>query len=399
MAMTAAAAHASGSGPRRERFRSYMARMAAAADPGLAIEQQMYVPPPRALAEALVRHLEIEPAGRHLVVGGIGSGKTTQLLMATQALRAIPDMSAAYIDVSRQQDLVKLKPGCLVALAGLSLLEHLPPTIADRKGFVAWATGFECEPWELGDDAEQFVKVDGAVTPPESAWRGIEMDRVRQLWVFAEELRSSGRSFVALFDSLDRTSNREGFTQLVEQDIAALHRCQIGVVLVGPIRSLEGFGRLDVDRFDKLHMQAPVDVERDPAGREFLFQVLRARADESILPDDAARAVVAGSGGVLRDLISIAKGAGDEAYLSGADSITPSHVLAAIDAFGRSMMIGLQPTEVATLKHLRSGGGFVWTSDDDATLVATRRVLQYPGPPVRFQVHPAIVPLLDQKAS
>jgi len=234
-----------------------------------------------------------------------------------------------------------------------------------------------------------------------STWAAsrIDVDQVRQLSVFAEELHRSGRSFVALFDSLDRTSNREGFTRLVEQDIAALRRCRIGVVLIGPIRSLEGFGRLEVDRFDKLHMQAPVDVEQDPAGREFLFRVLRARADESLLPDGAVHGVVAASGGVLRDLISIAKAAGDEAYLAGADQITPNHVAAAIDAFGRSMMVGLQPTDITTLKHLRSGGGFVWTSDDDVTLVATRRVLQYPGPPARYQVHPAIASLVDQKAS
>ena len=383
---------------RRERFRSYMARMAAAADPALAIEQQMYVRPPRPLADEVVSRLEIEPAGRHLVVGGIGSGKTTQLLLATQALNAMPDMCAAYIDVSKKQDLVKLKPGCLVALAGLALLEHLPEETEGRKGFVDWANGFECEPWELESD-DDWVKVDGVVTPPEDAWREIDAERVRPLSAFTEKLNRSGRSFVALFESLDRTSNRKGFTQLVEQDIAALHSSQIGVVLIGPIRSLEGFGRLDVDRFDKLHMQAPVDVEQDPAGREFLFRVLRARAEESLLPEDVARAVVAGSGGVLRDLISIAKAAGDEAYLAGADQIGPSHVAAAIDSFGRSMMVGLQPTDITTLKHLQGGGGFVWTSDDDVTLVATRRVLHYPGPPARYQVHPAIARLLDQKAS
>src|SRR5262249_40046172 len=100
-----------------------------------------------------------------------------------------------------------------------------------------------------------------------------------------------------------------------------------------------------------------------------------------------------------RDLISIAKAAGDEAYLAGADQIEPSHVAAAIDEFGRSMMVGLQPTDIATLKHLRGGGGFVWTSDDDVTLVGTRRILHYPGPPARYHVHPAIALLLDQKAS
>jgi len=48
---------------RRERFRSYMARMAAAADPARAIEQQMYVRPPRPLADEVVSRLEIRAGG------------------------------------------------------------------------------------------------------------------------------------------------------------------------------------------------------------------------------------------------------------------------------------------------------------------------------------------------
>jgi hypothetical protein len=38
-------------------------------------------------------------------------------------------------------------------------------------------------------------------------------------------------------------TDRAAFTQLIDQDIAALRRCDIGVVWIGPIRSLEGFGR------------------------------------------------------------------------------------------------------------------------------------------------------------
>jgi hypothetical protein len=141
-----------------------------------------------------------------------------------------------------------------------------------------------------------------------------------------------------------------------------------------------------------------VDVEQDPGGREFLFRVLRARVEESMLPDREALALVAASGGVLRDLISLAKAAGDEAYLSGSEAIEMGHVQAAADAFGRSLMIGLHKPEIDILKHLRSSGGFVWTTDDDLALLATRRVLEYPRRNPPFSVHPTIVPLLDQKA-
>jgi hypothetical protein len=249
---------------------------------------------------------------------------------------------------------------------------------------------------DYGGDDDNWV--DGVVTPPQSEWHEIAATQVERLAEFAAVMRDSGRQFVVLFDSLDRTTNRGAFTQLVDQDIAALRRCNIGVVLIGPIRSLEGFGRLEVDRFDKLHVQGPIDVAQDDAGRKFMFQVLRARVDDAMLPDREALAVVAASGGVLRDLISLAKTAGEEAYLHGSDAIAMAHVEAAIDTFGRSMMVGLHKAEVDTLKHLRDGGGFVWSTDDDLSLLATRRVLEYPRRREQFSVHPTIAPLLDQKA-
>jgi hypothetical protein len=378
-----------------------MTRVAAAAEPSLAISQGLYVPPPNAIADVVVRHLEIDPTSRHLVVGSIGSGKTTQLLVATEALNALPDMCAVYIDVSRKQDLVKLRPGCLVALAGLALLDSLDG-LAELSSppvwFRQWALGYTEEPGAFVGDNDDGVQVEGVVTPPQPDWHEIAATQVERLAGFAEAMRASGRHFVVLFDSLDRTTNRDAFTQLVDQDVAALRRCEIGVVLIGPIRSLEGFGRLEVDRFDKLHVQGPIDVAEDEAGRQFMFQVLRARVDEEMLADREALAIVAASGGVLRDLISLAKAAGEEAYLHGSDAIAMPHVEAAIDTFGRSMMVGLHKAEVDTLKHLRDGGGFVWTTDDDLSLLATRRVLEYPRRREQYSVHPTIVPLLDQKA-
>jgi energy-coupling factor transporter ATP-binding protein EcfA2 len=378
-----------------------MTRVAAAAEPPLAINQGVYVRPPNAISDVVVRHLEIDPASRHLVVGSIGSGKTTQLLVATEALNALSDMFAVYIDVSRKQDLVKLRPGCLVALAGLALLdslEGLDEPAPYAVWFKHWALGYTGDSRAYVDDDYYGVQIEGVVTPPQPDWHEIEATQVEHLAGFAAAMRASGHHFVVLFDSLDRTTNRGAFTQLVDQDIAALRRCEIGVVLIGPIRSLEGFGRLEVDRFDKLHVQGPIDVAQDDAGRDFMFQVLRARVDEAMLADREALAIVAASGGVLRDLISLAKAAGEEAYLHGSDAIAMAHVEAAIDTFGRSMMVGLHKAEVDTLKHLRDGGGFVWTTDDDLSLLATRRVLEYPRRREQFSVHPTIAPLLDQKA-
>ena len=124
----------------------------------------------------------------------------------------------------------------------------------------------------------------------------------------------------------------------------------------------------------------------------FLVQVLRARAPEQILPEGPAEKIAELSGGVLRDLISIARSAGEEAYLAGADKIEISHVLLASEAFGRNLVLGIDRDGLKILRQVHKQGKFVPTSDKEMSLLATRRVLHYA--PNRFRVHPTIVPLL-----
>ena len=98
-----------------------------------------------------------------------------------------------------------------------------------------------------------------------------------------------------------------------------------------------------------------------------------------------------------RDLIALAKGALDEAYASGASAIGAEHVARAADTFGRSLMLGLSPSQLTTLQTLRSTGKFVQVSADDIALVATRRILVYDSPMTAFAVHPTIARLLGEE--
>lgn len=103
---------------RRDRFREYMSRLEAAANPRLALERGFYVSRAgRGIAEQIAGRLELRPASKHLIVGGVGAGKSTQLLVAKDRLCALGDTSAIYIDVSEWQDLKKLQPGVLLTLA------------------------------------------------------------------------------------------------------------------------------------------------------------------------------------------------------------------------------------------------------------------------------------------
>jgi len=81
--------------PKLKRFREYMARLNTT-DPAYAMEHKFYVPSPgRSVADRIFTHVSLQPTASLAVVGGIGSGKTTQLLVAQKNSRkfAIPQPS------------------------------------------------------------------------------------------------------------------------------------------------------------------------------------------------------------------------------------------------------------------------------------------------------------------
>lgn len=396
-----------------------MARLNAAAHPREAIRDNLYVPRlGGSVADQLVRRLELEPSSSHVIVGGVGSGKTTQLLMAQGQLDAVPDVRALFIDVSEKHDLAKLRSSVLLLLAGLTLSDLLPTKVSKESkevkhaqvafrrsahGYVDWVDvrddpdgSSHDEPDEDDDDRYmQPVHVKGVLVPPTPPLREDIQEKARQLGVLRNAL-STSQHVVVLFDSLDRLTDLRPFAEVVDQDIRAIKSAGIGVVVVSPLKALFGPARTILDRFDYLYHQSSVDVEQDPAGEEFLAHILRARVAPDLLPEEALRRVVQSSGGVLRDLISIARSAGEEAYTAGVDRVDVVHVESAADAFGRSLMLGLGPDEIDVLQRVRTQHTFVQTSDKHIALLVTRRVLEYGDGVRRYAVHPTIAPLLEQ---
>jgi hypothetical protein len=382
-----------GKATRRERFRAFMSSVDPAANPLSAIERGFYVQPPGAIANQIVGRFEIEPASRQLVVGGVGSGKTTQLLVCTARLNEIPDIAATYVDVSERQDLGSVRPGCLAALAACGMVDNIESVDKRLKDTVtAWAHGYLDDGTPDNWDDSEWVP--GVVSRPKPEWPSIEQLRVDALKGVVEALVATGKQPVFLFDSMDRMTDHKAFSRVIEEDIPVLHACGVGVVLVGPLRSLAVFGRADADRFDHLHLEGPIDVKSDVPGRQYLESVLARRASDEILPGEVRSELALWSGGVLRDLMSLAKLAGEEAYLDGAESIASQHAMTAADRFGRSLLIGLEPDDLAKLKQAQSSGRFVPVSPSDVALLATRRLLQYDGRDRLYTVHPCIAPLL-----
>lgn len=396
---------------RLARYREFM-RQLDLTDAEEVIRKGMYVAPAEGgVAERLVPSVALRPYASHVLVGGIGAGKTTQLLVAADLIQArCPDTWAVYVDVSRRHRLAELTPGVLVALAGLVIEGIVRPNVmAPRFGkqpsevhlaldrVRRWAKGEHVHPAYLEDGAyegDAMVWVDGLLKPPEPLSEQLSgnLDDIETL---RDALPEGKRNVTVLFDSLDRLEDVDTFIRCVEQDLRALRRLGIGVVMTAPLQAMFGAKRADLDRFDVVLQQPAVDVTNDASGLAFLTDVLARRAPNGLLSSDAAEALSRASGGVLRDLIGLARSAVEEAYMRGADAVDVDSVRLAIDRFGRKRMLGLRSNEIDLLDRVRRTGRFVPTTDDEVALLVTRRVLEYEEDGTRFAVHPTLVPLIE----
>jgi hypothetical protein len=393
---------------RLARFRAMMARLDVAGDPARAIDRDLYVSFPGGVGAKIAGRLELRPASTHLVVGGVGSGKTTELLQVRARLANRAEIKAIYIDVSLRHDIAKMVPGVVSVQAGVALAEFVvalktsqgeASSAVDRAHaeLRRLADGYWYHPDEYSDD-DGTVFSRGILEGPDPISGTAGAVRT-QLVPLMKSLRGVGVRCVMLLDGLDRLSDIEAFQQIVDEDVKALASMDLGVVLVGPLRSLYRGDHLVAEAFDYSYHQPWRDPHSDKRAEALLIEVVRRRLTADELSDQGLRLLVRSSGGVLRDLIAIAQLACEEAYISGTDVVGVPEVASAVDAFGRKHVLGLQTDEIEVLQRVRKGGSFVQTSDKDLALLMTRRVLEYAtdsGP--HYSVHPTIEPLLSQMA-
>lgn len=399
---------------RRTLFRDYMRRLDPTGDPAQAVSSGYYVPPPNAVSQRIATRLELEPASSHLLVGGIGSGKTTELIAIQRKLAEVDDLLAVRVDVPARHRLDRLKPGVLIALAateassvmyrereaGLVVGAQVQEALARIRDV---AKGYYGDDYpEQGDDEGYWVQ--GILEEPQ-----LSEDVVLLSGWLGQVNGALPRKLVMLFDGLDRVANLALLAKMLTEDVPALGRAGVGVVTVGPQHLRFSPQRFVESSFETVHLHGAAGIDA-PEGLQFLTSVLRARADESILPNDSAEAVVRWSGGVLRDLVAIGRAAGAEAYADGSDAVLLSHVSTAADRFGRDLLFGCTREMAARLKDLvpykrrvvMAAGraihdirpSFTMASELDQRLLLERLIIEVPGTPVRYVPHPTIVPLI-----
>lgn len=411
---------------RREKFRAYMrafnptAPAAEVIKAGLVLEDLH-----QSVHRNLAARADLQPGSQQLVVGGIGSGKTTELLLAARALSSSGKILTLYIDVTAETDLSELNSGALVASFGFRLTRNViarglesvftKSEIADLKkksqaihDFAygktehIWVSEAEEEEPDWDDEYEEdppepgyYIKreIAGKLKRPLPTLRRDIQEVQAPLRDFIAALKRFGLEVVVVFDGLDRLVQPDKFWAVVEQDLRAFRKLVVSVLITAPISVLYGVGRSIADYFDKVHHLAVITPEPEHLG--FLHSLLQKRGSSTLLDSDLASGICYASGGVLRDLIMLARDAGEEAYVSEHEMVQNGDVEKVIQQLGTAYRRGLGPAHIKILDELATKGSFDPSTPVGVELLLTRRVLEYSA--TNFRVHPALAPLLREQ--
>jgi hypothetical protein len=390
------------------------------------------------LFKGLVARADIEPSSQQLLMGCTGSGKTTLLLQAEKWLDQSGQILPLYIDVSAETDLTKLCSGALLATFGIHLLQEFSSRSLDaqledsarealgkaageirgfaygttkkvlvndsRGGIYGWSA---LQPSAkarillgIGErDSYQDIAIPGKLSPPRQSLPADVSTIGKPLESFVSATQKRGLDLVAMFDGLDRLPSPDKFWAVVDQDLRAMRLLGVGVIATAPQSLLYGEGRAIAAHFDRTHQIRALSP--DPESND-LKTVLVHRGGTELMDEESADLLCRASGGVLRDLITLARDAGEEAYVEGDTRVQAPHARVAIRQMGESYLRGLGPEQIAILRRLTEFGSFDVASSPSIELLAMGRVLEYSAR--EFRVHPTLLPLLpasdnDRQAS
>lgn len=391
-------------------FRRLISAFEGTSNPQRAVERGFYVNLPDNPVGVITGKIALRPSSVHLLFGGIGSGKTTQLLLTQEALNELEDIKAIYVDISLFTDISELQSGALIAIAGLELIKTLQgyntSEISDSKriferllyGNSEIVTHHQPRPNQsigsIGIGGMLNVGNSQAFTTTEK-----RENRSSVLQAFAKLSKCVNEKLVKqvvfLFDSLDRLRESQMFVKPILDDVIEINKYGFGAIIVGSIVTLYTERVNILKNTENFYFLPYLDVLEDDEARQFFAEVFKVRDTENLINQEARELLIFHSGGVLRDLMSLSQAAIEEAYMDGSDLIVEQHANQAIAAIERSKTIGLSDLSIDILVKVKTEKSFSPRTSEDFELMLTGHILEYGYPRQRFAVHPILVPLIE----
>jgi hypothetical protein len=352
------------------------------------------------------------------VVGGIGSGKTTELWLTNKVLKRHRDAVNILIDLADMTDLNGLNPGAALIAIGMELYRKIKKEQRNDEIKLAYkrlqelATGTtnwvpredyydpsEDRDDEYGNDEYEAdfipVHVPGLLQPRFPAIQR-QVIEVRGLVLeIAAPLIESAAQITVMVDGLDRLIQPDRFRQFVEQDLRALRGDGISVIVAAPLLLWFDKSRFLQDYFDEAkHIPAAVS---DPEKSDFLKQVLVRRGATDLMGENEISEIARFSGGVLRDLITLARTSAEAAYREDRDRIDSDNVRSAVRQLGKRYLVGLGRTHRNRIGRLTENQEFSVDDPISRQLLVNRQVLEYLDEGRdSFALHPALAEALKE---
>lgn len=329
---------------------------AKALNPILPAERAHYLAPPDSgLHGWITKTIARDPTSQLLAIGGIGSGKTTELLRAQELIEERKLARAWHVPLDAYFDLGNLGEGRLVTLAGLAMLsvlrERETPPADLHEAAVALHKMLRSDREVTAPLASKgYAKLHHTPAPPiPAADLARSIETLVRRW---RDGRAEGEGIVLLVDALDRR-NFFDFLTATSADLPILREIGVGVVIVG---NIEWRHDLTIDRSDtfdavRLHPSFDPAMQRDAS---FLHDVLMKRAPDVFSPE-LADTIVGASGGVLRDLIRIGRETVSEAIDREASSVSADDLALALDNFRDGRLAMLRESEREALRAIERG--------------------------------------------
>lgn len=313
-------------------------------------------PPDGGIHQRVLRGFGRDPSAHMLVLGGIGTGKTTEQLRAKALIEERRLARAWHTPIDDYFDMRDVREGRLVTLAGLAMLAVL----RDRGELI---TG------KLRDAAlvlHGMIRSDRAVTAPlvmvefarqhrlspptvGAADLAHQIDVLLQHW---REGRSAQDGIVLLVDALDRY-RFESFLTATSADLPLLRAFGVGVAIVGNIDWRSAITLDHRDPFHDLWVAPSLDASAK-SDADFLREVLSRRVPD-LFTAEIADQIVDASGGRLRDLLRLALHVVYETLDAGEEIPSAPACARAIETTRLGRLSMLRPTELEALNALAQG--------------------------------------------
>ncbi len=359
---------------------------------------------------AFANSAELKRGVQMALVGGIGSGKTTELWLTAKLLKRHKDAINILIDLAEITDLNGLNPGAILIAVGMQLYRRVKKparsegvNLAFQKlqklahGNTKWGEPGAYDEW---DDGSQLVLIHTpGLLEPRFPPIQREVEEVQGLVLeIASPLVESDPQITVLIDGLDRLFKPQSFRAFAEQDLRALRDLPISMIVAAPLILWFEKDRFVQDYFDDVkHIPAAIS---DPEQSDFLNQILLRRGAADVMDESEVSELARFSGGVLRDLITLARTSAEAAYRDDKDRIEAAHVRSAIRQLGKRYRVGLGKTQRGRIRRLMDDGQFSVEDPISRELLINRQVLEYfNNGSDSFAVHPALAEVLRESPS